>query len=223
MLNDIPLHICEIQSAIWPLFQAGWAKGGLTAGDEFPVLLVCRALPAEERTSHFQDIAVNNARGGIAGKDAGCQFWAEQPAVQQRRDTMTDNADRAAAQSNVEAAVRRFGDQLKAVGGLWSYNTPQCINGLRSSGKLGQVKVFGFDEEEDTLNGIEEGICEGTIVQQPFEFGYQSMSFLRQIFDGKTISVPADKAISVPALIIKKEGLKEYREKLTALRKEGEA
>ena len=67
---------------------------------------------------------------------------------------MTGNADRADAQSNVEAAVGRFGDQVKAVGGLWSYNTPQCLNGLKGSTKLGQVKVFGFDEEEDTLNAI---------------------------------------------------------------------
>ncbi len=170
----------------------------------------------ERRQGIIQELSDGTVQDAPNGQPVGCGKYT-------LLDTMTDNADRAAAQSNVEAAVRRFGDQLKAVGGLWSYNTPQCINGLRSSGKLGQVKVFGFDEEEDTLNGIEEGICEGTIVQQPFEFGYQSMSFLRQIFDGKTISVPADKAISVPALIIKKEGLKEYREKLTALRKEGEA
>ncbi|MBP7949835.1 MAG: substrate-binding domain-containing protein [Verrucomicrobiales bacterium] len=138
-------------------------------------------------------------------------------------DTMTDTTDRAAAQSNVEAAVRRFGDQLKAVGGLWSYNTPQCLNGLKSAGKLGQVKVFGFDEEEDTLNAIEAGTCEGTIVQQPFEFGYQSMKYLKELADGKKLEIPADKAFPVPALIIRKEGLQEYRTKLAALRKEGES
>ena len=39
----------------------------------------------------------------------------------------------------------------------------------------GKVKIIGFDEDLVTLRGITEGIVDGTIVQQPFEFGYQSM------------------------------------------------
>ncbi|MGI8605043.1 MAG: sugar-binding protein [Verrucomicrobiales bacterium] len=132
-------------------------------------------------------------------------------------DTFTDNADRAAAQQNVEAALRRFPD-LQAVGGLWSYNTPQCIEALKSAGKLGQVKVFGFDEEEATLDAIAAGQCEGTIVQQPYEFGYQSMKYLKEIADGKKVDVPANKEIPVPALSITKDKVAEFRANLQRLR-----
>jgi ribose transport system substrate-binding protein len=137
-------------------------------------------------------------------------------------ESMTDNADRAVAQQNVETVLRRYPD-LKAVGGLWSYNTPQCLEALKSAGKLGQVKVFAFDEEEATLDAILAGNCEGTIVQQPYEFGYQSMKYLKTLADGGKLDVPANKEFPVPALIIKKEDVASFREKLATLRQQAEA
>jgi ribose transport system substrate-binding protein len=135
---------------------------------------------------------------------------------------MTDGTDRAVAKQNCESALAKFPD-LAAVAGLWSYNTPQCIEALKSKGKLGKVKVFAFDEEEAVLEAIAQGNCEGTIVQQPFEFGYQSMKFLKAIADGKKLDIPADKVMPVPARTITKENLEEFRANLKKLRAEGEA
>jgi ribose transport system substrate-binding protein len=130
-------------------------------------------------------------------------------------ESMTDNTDRAAAQQNVEAAVRRYTD-LKAVCGLWSYNPPQCLEALKTAGKLGQVKVFAFDEEKATLAAIAEGVCEGTIVQQPFEFGYQSMKYLNKIDKGEALEVPANKEFPIPVLTVKKENLDEFKKNMEA-------
>lgn len=135
--------------------------------------------------------------------------------------TMTDNTDRAVAKQNCESALAIHPD-LRAVAGLWSYNTPQCLEALKSKGRLGEVRVFGFDEEKETLEAIEQGHCEGTIVQQPFEFGYQSMKYLKQLADGQEVSVPENR-VDIPARTITRENLAEFRATLDDLRRQGEA
>jgi ribose transport system substrate-binding protein len=132
-------------------------------------------------------------------------------------ESATDNTDRSVAQQNVAATLRRH-PNLKAVGGLWSYNSPQCLEALKAAGKLGQVKVFAFDEEEATLDAIAAGHCEGTVVQQPYEFGRQSMITLKAIASGEAINATPEKVIPVPAVIVKKDEVQSFREKLAKLR-----
>ena len=48
------------------------------------------------------------------------------------------------------------------------------------AGKTGKVKIVCFDEEKDTLDGVKAGDIEGTIVQQPYEFGYQAIHKMAQ-------------------------------------------
>ena len=68
-----------------------------------------------------------------------------------------------------------------ALVGLWSYNGPAILNAVRDAGKVGQVKIVRFDEEDETLAGVKEGArSSATVVQQPFEFGYQSISCCRK-------------------------------------------
>ena len=42
-------------------------------------------------------------------------------------------------------------------------------------GKVGHVKIIAFDEADETLAGISAGAIEATVVQQPYEFGYQAI------------------------------------------------
>ena len=44
---------------------------------------------------------------------------------------------------------------------------------------------MAFDENAQTLNGIKQGEIEGTIVQNPYEFGYQSIRVLASLTQGK--------------------------------------
>ena len=46
---------------------------------------------------------------------------------------------------------------------------------VKEAGKAGKVKIVGFDEDPQTLRGVTDGTIQSTVVQQPFEFGYQSM------------------------------------------------
>src|SRR5690606_13778737 len=78
--------------------------------------------------------------------------------------TLTDQFDRAKAKSNAEDALTRHPD-LTAMVGLFEYNPPLILEALDRAGKLKQVKVIAFDENEATLQGIKDGTVVGTIVQ----------------------------------------------------------
>ena len=134
-------------------------------------------------------------------------------------DLRTDETNKATAKQNAENALLKYPD-LDAMVGLWAYNAPQCLEAVREADKLGQIKVFSFDEDEATLLAIEKGEMEGTIVQQPYEFGYQSMKYLKMIHDGKEaeIGVPENKLIDIPAKTITKDNVTDFAAKLKTLR-----
>jgi ribose transport system substrate-binding protein len=123
---------------------------------------------------------------------------------------LTDNKDEAKAKANAVDALTRHPDMACMVG-LWAYNPPQIVNALNDAGKRGKVKVVGFDENPSTLQGISEGYIEGTIVQQPFAFGYKSVEYLAALARGQEVAVPADKMVYVPHQAITKENVAEYQ------------
>src|SRR5688572_5135676 len=86
-------------------------------------------------------------------------------------DKREDNTDRAKARSNVEDIINAHSD-LNLVAGLWSYNGPAIASAIEALGKKDKILAAVFDEEEGTLNAIQSGIIQVTVVQKPFEFGY---------------------------------------------------
>lgn len=115
--------------------------------------------------------------------------------------TMTDQLDRAKAKANGEDALTRHPD-LTAMAGLSEYNPPLILEALERAGKLGQVKVMAFDENDATLQGIKDGTVVATIVQNPYEYGYQSVRLLNQLHLGKEDAVPESGFIDIPARVI---------------------
>ena len=69
------------------------------------------------------------------------------------------------------AAAGTGAQEVACLVGLWSYNGPALLNGVRDSGKLGQVKIVCFDEEEEGLQGVKDGFIAGTIVQLRWKRG----------------------------------------------------
>src|SRR5262249_3245954 len=55
-------------------------------------------------------------------------------------DVRTDETDRVRAQKNVEDTLVKYPDVACLVG-LWSYNGPAIVNGVKSANKTGQVKI----------------------------------------------------------------------------------
>lgn len=132
-------------------------------------------------------------------------------------DVRTDDTDHARAKSNAADTLVKYQD-VAALVGIWSYNGPAIVNAVKEAGKTGQVKIIAFDEEDDTLAGVKDGSIYGTIVQQPFEFGYQAIKLLRAIKNGDQSVIPASKQIFVPTLEIKKDNVDDFAAKLKTLR-----
>ena len=132
-------------------------------------------------------------------------------------DVRTDSTDRVRAKSNASDTLVQHSD-IAALVGLWSYNGPAIVGAVRDAGKIGKVKIIAFDEEDETLTGIRDGAIYATVVQQPFEFGYQSMKLMARILDGDRSGIPATKQIFVPTLAIKKEQVEEFSQKIKQLR-----
>jgi len=132
-------------------------------------------------------------------------------------DVRTDETDRARAKANVQDALVKYPDVACLVG-LWSYNGPAILNAVRDSGKNGQVKIVCFDEEDETLAGVKSGDIYATVVQQPFEFGRQSMLNLAKVIGGDKSVIPDSKQIFIPTIGIKKDGVDEFQTNLNKLR-----
>jgi ribose transport system substrate-binding protein len=132
-------------------------------------------------------------------------------------DTRTDDTDRVRAKSNVADTLVKY-PEVKALVGLWSYNGPAILNAVKEAGKTGQVQIIAFDEEDETLAGVKEGAIYATVVQQPFEFGYQAIKLMAQYAGGDKGAVPVSKQVFVPTLVLKRANVAEFQTKINALR-----
>lgn len=131
-------------------------------------------------------------------------------------DVRTDEIDFVKARRNVEDTLTAFPD-IDMLVGLYSYNPPQIVEAVAAAGKTGQVKIIGFDEDVVTLRGIRDGAVYGTIVQQPFEFGYQSIIGLAKVHGGDTSWIPANKLNIVPTRVINGANVAEFEQSMKAM------
>lgn len=121
-------------------------------------------------------------------------------------DTRTDNFDKAKAKSNAEDAITKY-ENVKCMVGLFAYNPPACIDAIKEANKAGEIKVCGFDEQDALLQAIKDGNAHGTISQQPWEYGYESVKMLKNILDGKQ---PETSFHEVPFLVVTKDNIDEF-------------
>jgi ribose transport system substrate-binding protein len=124
-------------------------------------------------------------------------------------DTYTDGTDHAKGKANAEDALNGNPD-LACMVGLFEYNTPLCLEVLKQSGKFGAVKVVAFDEASQTLQGIQDGHVTGTVVQDPYNYGFKSVEVLAALAKGDKSVIPANKFIDIPGRIIDAANVAEF-------------
>jgi ribose transport system substrate-binding protein len=124
--------------------------------------------------------------------------------------TYTDQAIGAKANINATDALTALGDEKNlCFVGLWAYNPPAILSAVKDKEKLGQVKIVGFDENEATLQGILDGHIHGTVVQNPYEFGYRAVRIMAALAKGDRSELPKDGILYIPHRIITKDGGKD--------------
>ncbi|MCP3920452.1 MAG: substrate-binding domain-containing protein [bacterium] len=131
-------------------------------------------------------------------------------------DTRTDNFDSAAAKSQAEDALAKYPD-IDGMVGLFAYNPPAILEALAAAGKKGEVQVIAFDEDTVTLQAIEDGSCHGTVVQNPYRYGYESVKMLAAIAEGDKSVIPASGFLDIPARKITKDSVVDFRTELESL------
>ena len=175
--------------------------------------LIREALPAGGKTMVFV--------GKIDAQNARERFQGIQETLARSNveilDVRTDDTDRVRAKTNVSDTLVRYPDVACLVG-LWSYNGPAILNAVRDAGRTGRVKIVCFDEEDETLAGIKDGAIYATVVQQPYEFGYQAVKVMAAILRGDRSMIPADKKIIIPTLVVKQGNVDEFTARINRLR-----
>ena len=131
-------------------------------------------------------------------------------------DVRGDDIDQTKARSNVDDVLAANPD-ITCMVGFYSYNPPRIYEALQAAGKLGEITVIAFDEDPITLGAVRSGEFAGTVVQQPFEWGYQGMLLMAKYLEGDSSMVPEDGLIIIPTKIIDQSNVAEFIEQVKAI------
>ena len=182
------------------------SAAGVQAGE-----IAVKALPNGGKCMGFVGfLNADNARERIAGFKQAVEGKGIELV-----DTRGDDVDFARARSNVDD-VLAANPEINCMVGFYSYNPPKIYEALKAANKLGQVTVIAFDEDPITLGAVREGSFAGTVVQQPFEWGYQGMKLMAKYIEGDKSGIPENKLIIVPAKVIDKSNADQFETDLKA-------
>ena len=130
-------------------------------------------------------------------------------------DTRTDGFDMSKAKSNAQDILNVY-PNLACMVGLFAYNPPLMLEAVKEADKAGQIKIVAFDEHDDTLAAIENGEMYGTVVQNPFEYGVQSVRILAGLARGDESVLPEGGFLDIPARQIRKDNVAAFAAELKA-------
>jgi ribose transport system substrate-binding protein len=179
---------------------------GVQAGEE-----MVKALPDGGKCMGFVGfLGADNAKERIAGFKQAIEGHNIELV-----DVRGDDVDFARARTNVDD-VLVANPEITCMVGFYSYNPPKIYEALQAAGKLGQITVVGFDEDPVTLGAVREGSFASTVVQQPYEWGYQGMKLMAAYLEGDKSGIPEDGLIIVPTKVVNGENVDEFEADLKA-------
>ncbi len=129
--------------------------------------------------------------------------------------TYLDDSDPAKCRANLAQALKDH-PELGCIVGLYGYVGPLAADEVKKAKRGGQVKIVAFDEHEQTLRGIESGDIYGTVVQNPYQYGYEAIRVLASLTRKIEEAVPLAGAgtMFLPCATLHKDDVAAYREKL---------
>lgn len=130
---------------------------------------------------------------------------------------LTDEGDKQQIEENITQTLAEH-DDLACIVGMNAMHGPVIVETLKQHDKLGQIAVVAFDEEQGTLEGIEEGHIYATIAQDPYKYGYETIRMLSSLCRGGGSEVPivGGGTVNINAEPIRQENLQEFRDRLKA-------
>ena len=142
--------------------------------------------------------ATHPSKPALKGKTYGKFFLVD-------GEAKTDDGKSTEAQNNAQGVMSRLTDVPGDIGmiGLYAYNPPAILLAPARKEIGDRLKIIGFDEDWETLKGVNNGTIFGTIVQDPFNYGYKSVEILAANAKGDKSKVTNE---AIPYRVITKEG-----------------
>jgi ribose transport system substrate-binding protein len=140
-------------------------------------------------------ISTTDARGkGFAdgAKELGLTYVGQQ----------YDDDDPAKAAAITKAALAKNPD-LKGIFATNLFSAEGAATGIREAGKLGQVKIVGFDAGPKQVEDLKNGVVQALIAQKPADIGAQGVQQAYNALTGK----PTTKKIGTGSVTITKANL----------------
>lgn len=140
--------------------------------------------------------ATHPMNADLKGKQLGQYFLVDGEA---KEDGGDNNAQPTAA--GVLGRVKGLPDLCMV--GLYAYNPPAILAEAKLKSMAKDIKIIGFDENEVTLQGIADGDIVGTVVQDPFMYGYKSVEALAAKARGDDSKLMKER---IPYRVVTKDG-----------------
>jgi ribose transport system substrate-binding protein len=157
-------------------------------------------------------VMVVNVKPGISTTDQRGQGFEEavkdKPGVEYLGQEYSQD-DPAKAAAIVTATLSKHPD-LKGIFAANLFSAEGAASGLRQAGKLGDVKIVGFDAGPKQVKDLEDGLVQALIAQKPADIGSQGVEQAYNALEGK----PTKEKIGTGSEVITKDNLAEMQDVL---------
>lgn len=124
-------------------------------------------------------------------------------------DLQPGNSDLLQATEKAQSMIQAHSD-ITAMYGTSAECAAAIGKVITEKGLKGKVTIIGFDDLDQTLDLIRQGVVYGTAVQKNYEMGYMGIKILADIKEGKA---PAKQIIDTGVTIVTKENIETYKAK----------
>jgi ribose transport system substrate-binding protein len=157
-------------------------------------------------------VMVVNVKPGISTTDQRGQGFEEgvkgKPGVTYLGQEYSQD-DPAKAAAIVTATLAKNPD-LKGIFAANLFSAEGAASGLRQAGKLGDVKIVGFDAGPKQVQDLKDGLVQALIAQKPADIGAQGVEQAYNALEGK----PTEKKIGTDFEVVTKDNLSEMQDVL---------
>jgi ribose transport system substrate-binding protein len=157
-------------------------------------------------------VMVVNVKPGISTTDQRGQGFEEavkgKPGVEYLGQEYSQD-DPAKAAAIVTATLAKNPD-LKGIFAANLFSAEGAASGLRQAGKLGDVKIVGFDAGPKQVQDLKDGLVQALIAQKPADIGAQGVEQAYNALEGK----PTEKKIGTDFEVVTKDNLSEMQDVL---------
>lgn len=163
-------------------------------------------------------LAATGGEGSVAILTSSVSSKKEQTEIEAFKDAIKDsnieivcmeetNADLATGVQKMESIIQTY-PNLTAVLGTSGYDV-QAAAKVKEEYGMKDLHLIGYDDMEETLAYIRDGVIDGVIVQAPYQMGYLGVKKLSEYIDSGSLS---EEKIDTGTITVTKENVDTYKD-----------